>query len=535
MPLKHITRLFLLSLLAAWLADQLFWEKEPGISFFLYVLICLAAGLVLTWGEGLRPKLSSLLLFLPVMYFAGMSFLRTEPLTVFMNIALALAGLVVITLTWLGGRWWQYDLGDYVVNGLRLAGGVIAKPIQSLTGGGRVSAGDAQTESQPESSRRRVRPALSVLVGLALALPVVSLLGVLLSAADPIFAARMKDLLEFLNLDNLDELVARLIFIAVVAYSLSGVFLYALLSSRGEQASGDEAGLQPFMGWVEASTILTSVNLLFVFFVAVQFRYFFGGQKNINLEGFTYAEYARRGFGELVFVALISLGLFLGLSAITRRAERGQRRTFSTLGILLVGLVAVILVSAFQRLLLYEAVYGFTRLRTYTHVFMVWVGVLLLVTMALEVVGRQRYFALAAVLSVLGFGLSLNAINVDAWIARQNIARAVGGEELDASYLVSLSHDAVPAMVIDFEAGNLSQEETARLGAALACRKAMLTPEEDLPWQSFQWPREKARQLLASDGLALDAYFTYREEGEWKVRYQGEAHSCWGEPHLSGD
>ena len=38
------------------------------------------------------------------------------------------------------------------------------------------------------------------------------------------------------------------------------------------------------------------VNLLFLVFVWIQFVYLFGGQANISAEGYTYAEYARRGF-----------------------------------------------------------------------------------------------------------------------------------------------------------------------------------------------------------------------------------------------
>ena len=93
-----------------------------------------------------------------------------------------------------------------------------------------------------------------------------------------------------------------------------------------------------------------------------------------------------------------------------------QRRTFSGLGIGLVVLVAVILVSAFQRLLLYEEVYGFTRLRTYSHIFMIWVGVLLAVVVILEFIKRQRAFALASLFAAIGFVLTLNIINVDGLI-----------------------------------------------------------------------------------------------------------------------
>ena len=124
--------------------------------------------------------------------------------------------------------------------------------------------------------------------------------------------------------------------------------------------------------------------------MVIQFQYFFGGQTNIGVQGYTYAEYARRGFGELVAVAFFSLLLFLGLSAIVKRQNPAQRWVFSGLGLGMVALVGVMLVSAFQRLLLYEAAYGFSRLRMYTHVFMIWLGLLLAVVVVLEILRRER-------------------------------------------------------------------------------------------------------------------------------------------------
>ena len=113
---------------------------------------------------------------------------------------------------------------------------------------------------------------------------------------------------------------------------------------------------------------------------------------------------------------------------------------------MLVALVTVILVSSFRRLLLYEEVYGFTRLRTYTHVFIIWLGILLVAVILLEVFQRQRHFALAATLAALGFVATLDVINVDGMIVRQNINRALRGEELDIGHLASLSEDALPVL-----------------------------------------------------------------------------------------
>ena len=134
------------------------------------------------------------------------------------------------------------------------------------------------------------------------------------------------------------------------------------------------------------------------------FQYFFGGQTNIHIDGYTYSEYARKGFGELVAVAFFSLLLLLGLGAVTRRETESHQRTFSIFGIVLVGLVLVMLLSAFQRLVLYEDAYGFSRLRTYTHVFMIWLALLLVTVVALEITRRERAAAFAMLLASLEIG-----------------------------------------------------------------------------------------------------------------------------------
>ena len=105
-------------------------------------------------------------------------------------------------------------------------------------------------------------------------------------------------------------------------------------------------------------------------------------------------------------MAVISLLTMQVLNTISKRQSGKQSNSFTALSVGLVVLVCVILVSAFQRLQLYESAYGFSRLRTYTHVFMIWIGVLLAAAVVLEVLKRSRLFALAIVLAAFGFGIT---------------------------------------------------------------------------------------------------------------------------------
>jgi hypothetical protein len=273
---------------------------------------------------------------------------------------------------------------------------------------------------------------------------------------------------------------------------------------------------------------LGSVLALFAVFVFIQFQYFFGGLTNIQIDGYTYSEYARRGFGELVTVAFFSLLLILSANGVTRRETKTQRRVFSGLGIGIVALVLVMLVSAFQRLVLYETAYGFSRLRTYTHVFMIWLALLLVAVAVLEILNRERAFALAAVIASLGFALSLGIMNVDGFIVQQNVDRTVRGEDFDASYLMELSADAVPALAAAYQTQSLPASVKEGVGAALVCYASRNSHDDDpYPWQSFHLSRANAARILASLESDLEAYQIDNEDWSYSViTPSGEEYLC---------
>ena len=498
--IKHPNKLWITVLLLGWFFDFLFWKHLPGINFAIFVVLCLVGGMVVLFGEGFKPSRRSLLLLIPILFFAAISFIRREDFTNTLSIFLTLLLLALIAATWLGGRWLEYGLADYFLAALRLVGGVISKPFMLLTSGRSTSV--AAGESRPV--KRNFWP---VVRGILIALPILVIFASLLASADLVFSQKLQAFISLFNLERLPEYILRLFIILAGAFLLAGVFLHAAASSRDEKLAGADKPLVPaFLGMTETGIILGSLALLFTLFVVVQFQYFFGGQANIHLDGFTYAEYARKGFGELVAVAAFSLLLLMVLSSLTRRDTTIQRNVFSALGVLLLVLVGVILISAFQRLVLYENAYGFSRLRTYTHVFMIWLGILLAVVVLLEVLHKERVFTLAAFLALLGFVASLSLVNVDGYIASQNIQRASQGQELDVPYLSSLSTDAIPDLVRIFSSPNLKPALHEQVGATLVCLAQYNGITHDQDWRAFNVSRAQANRLLSSIKVELDAY-----------------------------
>lgn len=519
---RHTSLFWLAALAAGWAADLLFWGKTPGISFVVWIALILSLGIIIGWQEGIRPARKNMILIFAVIGTASITFVRREPFTAFTGLLLSFLALFLLAFSYQKGYWVWYRLRDHLLAGLRLIGTMITGGV-SLRRKSEPASENGESASKTKSSRH----VWSILLGIFLALPIVGVLGALLASADPIFSERLADFLKFFDIEKLPEYIFRLCYILILAYFIAGGFVYAFFNKHEEKPNLSQDSFKPFLGWVEALVILIAVDLLFAAFVTVQFQYFFGGGANITAEGFTYAEYARRGFFELVAVAVISLLLYLSLGAITRREEEVHRRIFTALVIILIALVLVMLVSSWMRLSMYEDAYGFSRLRTYTHVFIPWLAALLIATAGLEVLRKQYRFAITLLVAMFGFGTSLAILNVDAFIVHQNVSRAERGEQFDASYLLSLSQDAIPAMFDAYHQANLSSKDRNALGGMLACMAKEYVPEEKQPWQSFHLSTDRAIRLFEQNKSEINVYPMKEDEWNWQVQIDGEFVPCY--------
>jgi hypothetical protein len=550
---KHKHLYWLLALAAAVSFDQMFWGNPGGINFFLFICLVLLSGLIPLWLDKISIPWQSYLLLIPILFFSSATFWRAEPFTTLSNGLVTLGGLALFATTLLNGAWMRSRLRDHFVNALKLtlhsfAGGVLF----FLKVKGNPSPQDAMAKSEGEempseeehpqektageSNRLHAwKKMLPFLRGTLLALPILAVLAGLLSAADPVFSKRLVSLFTWFKIENLDEYLFRLVYILAIAYLVLSAIFHALSESPRDPSEGSAPLFKPFLGSIEANIVMVGVNLLFLLFVIIQFTYLFGGNANISVEGYTYSEYARRGFFELLAVAILSLLLFYSLSMITKRETRSKRWFFSTLGLFLVAQLGIILTSAYTRLSLYEMVYGFTRLRTVTHLFILWIGVLLVGTALLEVFNRLERLALVLILMSFGYALTLNLVNVDRFIVEENINRSVQSYteseviKLDTGYLYSLSYDSIPPLVQRFNDPSLPEDLRDDIGGVLACRLEEINLSLNEPLTSYHYSRARAIRLLSNNLLALAEYEVVTELWNTFLVKDGEMVPCDGE------
>jgi hypothetical protein len=250
--------------------------------------------------------------------------------------------------------------------------------------------------------------------------------------------------------------------------------------------------LRSRLGVTSVGTVLGLLNVLFLFFVLIQLRYFFGGAGLIErTAGMTYAQYARQGFFQLVTASALVLPLLLGSDWALRGAPREHQRVFCYLAGLLLVLLAVVMASALARMRLYVEAFGLSEIRLYSTAFMIYlVGVF--AWFAWTVLrAHERRFAFGAVVEGFVVLAGLHLLNPDAFIVRWNLSRPATERPFDGRYAASLGGDAVPVLLdalpqLDAKARSEAVAGLHRLGEQL---------ERD-DWRNWNLSRARARRLL---------------------------------------
>src|SRR6202165_1715831 len=261
--------------------------------------------------------------------------------------------------------------------------------------------------------RNRIGVVAPIARGALIAAPIATLLIVLLGIADPVFASFFS-----LNVD-LGQLTLDLAFVAAGALAAAG-----LLRLAAAEPLARVDGPAWRLGSIEGLVVLAVLDAVFAAFAVAQGIAAAGAAGDaLRTAGVTYADYARSGFFELLWVAGISAGGLILFSRITSLTERATKRAFQLLALVAIALTLLIVLVAFQRLRLYEEAYGFTMLRLYSHIFAVWIALtfLLLAADFAGLLPRRRWLVGAVSVSAMAALVALNVVNPEALVVSLNL------------------------------------------------------------------------------------------------------------------
>lgn len=467
--------------------------QSIGINLVLWVVLVLATAWLLR-----RPTTGPdrLDLWLPVaaLAFAAFPAMRSDgtliPFDTLAAGALTLASVVAMGGTQLTRRGWA---------GLTKVGAIALW--LALSGAAGLGGGTAPFRSVVRVSHDSVFG--RVVRGLGLALPLLILFALLFAAADEIFAFYLRSAIG--TQVAWEEVLVRAIVAAGAGWLFAGTLVATWMSREVVPQSeiADTAARRGRLGTIEAVVVLVVLDAVFGLFVVLQAAYLFGGLDTLAVSGMTYSEYARRGFFELVIVAVMSGAVVLALDATVVERSRSFRLAAAGLALL----TGVVLLSAIVRLGLYQQAYGWTELRFFTLAGISWLAVGVVATVAGVLAERAAWVPRVMVGAGLAIALVVNAIGPQAFVANQNLARAMdpslvppeGETGLDTYYLGSLGDDVVPLLVDALP--RLPPATRANVELELRERTLEIRSEaQRLGWPSWNLARERALEALRAGG-----------------------------------
>ena len=324
-----------------------------------------------------------------------------------------------------------------------------------------------------------------VMIGIVISIPVLFVILNLLMKADTQFERMVGGFPQWFQVFDAES-IARVVIIFIYSFGFFG-FLQILIKKHMNvfpQQTSNHMLRQ--VDAVIAITVLVLINVVYLLFTVVQFKYFFGG----SLGDLTYAEYARKGFFELLFVTLINLSISIFVLTFVNRVTNGITRSIQILLTILVLASAVMLCSAFMRLGLYEDAYGFTFTRVLVHSFMIFLVIIFTYTLVKIWVDKLSLFHFYFISSLLYY-TAISVINLDNIVVKQNMVRYEASGKIDVYYLSRMSYTGVLGLIDLYE----KEGDIPGLQTILQDKKNEAL-SSSYSWQSYNLKREQAYEKL---------------------------------------
>lgn len=346
------------------------------------------------------------------------------------------------------------------------------------------------------SSKKRERGKLnpqtkSILIGLLVSIPLLIVILPLLSSADSVFGYYTANFYTVFTKINIGNTLWNVIRIVIVSLYLFGFFWSFRYSNARDTAPSKLNGtLEP----ITVLTVFIIINLVYLLFTVVQFSYLYGGMTALP-NGFTYAEYARRGFFELILVTIINFTLLIASTLFTKK-ESALKGTLNAAYTLLVLFTFNMLFSAHFKMSLYESAFGYTYLRIFVHFFLLLLFILFVIVLAGIWINKIPVAKLSIIAALLMY-LFINFVNVDSIIVNKNIERYDITGKIDVNYFTYLSYDVVP-QVVKFGHDNINNNSISKkvLDYTTVKKKAL---NKDTKWFEFNYSKFMAKKALSKE------------------------------------
>ena len=289
----------------------------------------------------------------------------------------------------------------------------------------------------PDGERKKISSkTLGIIGGALLSIPVIAVVVPLLIDGDAAFGSLattavdkisefFEKIFSHMDLPVIEAFLA--LFVAPYIYNVMFCFRHGVTDEKRKEKNESYKNLRMIPSNVFAG-FLGVISLVYVVYLLSQLAYFFSAFTGKLPDGstITVASYARRGFFEMVAVAVINLAVIGVTVLFSKRNESRISRMIKGFDLFLCGFTLVIVMTSISKILLYIAEYGLTHKRLYVFV----ADLILVVAFAMVTVRLfKKNFPYMKV--ILAFSCSMitlmSLVGTDSLIANYNVEMYLRG------------------------------------------------------------------------------------------------------------
>lgn len=274
-----------------------------------------------------------------------------------------------------------------------------------------------------------------VFMGLIISIPIIIIILMLLSSADIVFANTLEFLWKGVVVPkNIVGTTLMTIFAFLAAYS----FLAFLTKEREGGKKGRRREGEPII----AITFTSLIALIYLIFSGIQVIYLFMGKMQLQ-NNYTYAQYAREGFFQLVAVCLLNLALVIFCIYYYK-----NHKVLKVILTIISLCTYIMIASSAFRMCLYIGQYDLTFLRF----FVLWALVVIFAMITgtiIFIIKPEFRFLKYTIVTVTSLYIIFSFSHPDYIIAKYNYVDFgfIELDRIDSDYLSELCGDAAPALL----------------------------------------------------------------------------------------
>lgn len=328
-------------------------------------------------------------------------------------------------------------------------------------------------KSNKKCNKEKVK---KVTVSLIIVSVIVAIVIALLASADSIFAnlfSGLSAIFENFNQEAIWSMLLRITIIVIMYFLFLG-FTLTVMEKRILKKGESKLSILPDK--LTIKMLLIVLNVVYLIFCYIQISSLFA---KINLAGsFSYAEYARSGFFQLMAVSFINFALIF----ISNKNNQKRENLIKILNILLIIFTMIIVLSSMYRMYMYETEYGLTYLRSFVYIILA-TELIALLPMIIYILNAK--FDLLKWIIIIGISVytCTNFINLEGIIITKNIKAKNRRVAIDYNYICEIaSSDSYKLLTEIAEDKNV---ETSDRLTVIGKLLRILDTTEDMDWQEF--------------------------------------------------